>query len=164
MKRFMIFPVLLLTILALSPTMALAQDDPAAILKKHHAALARGDVDAALAFYADDAVIQGGRGCTGLSPCIGKAAIRKHLEGRLKRKSRKNTLIADYPSGNVLTRRLERRDEQTRKAGVERIIGWSITGVRGGKILFRHRFREVSDPQTLRFLKWQRKQRKKRAR
>ena len=161
MKRFIIFPVLLVSILAVSSTIALAQEDPVAILKKHHDAMARGDVDAALALYADDAAIQGGEGCI-RSACVGKAAIRKHLETRSK--SRKNTVIADYPSGNVLTRRIEQRSEQIRKAGVDRVIAWSITGVKNGKILFRRRFRETSDPQTARYTKWRREQRRNRAR
>lgn len=163
MKRFMILPLLSVSILAVTPAIALAQDDPVAILKKHHAAMERGDVNAALALYADDAVIQGGGLCRGLSPCVGKAAIRKYLEKRLRNKSRRNTVIADYSSGKVLTRRIEIQDKRTQKAGVDRIIAWSITGVKDGKILFRYRFREVSDPQTLRFVKWQEEQRRRRA-
>ena len=117
MKWFMIFPVLLVFTLAVTPTMALAQDDPVAILKKHKAAMERGDVDAALALYADDAAIEGGGSCRWVSPCVGKAAIRSHLEQRVMNKHRKITVIADYPSGNFLTRQVEIRDKRTRKAG-----------------------------------------------
>ena len=41
MKWFMIFPVLLVSTLAVTPTMALAQDNPEALLKKHRAAMER---------------------------------------------------------------------------------------------------------------------------
>jgi ketosteroid isomerase-like protein len=162
MKRFMILAVLLVSILAVSSTMALAQDDLVAFHKKHRDAIARGDVDAALALYADDAVLEGGP-CS-RSPCVGKAAIRKWLERSAKNKSRKITIVADYPSGNVLTTRVEVRNNQIRKAGVDRIITWGIWRIRGGKISFQHISPESSDPQTARYFKWRREQRKKRAR
>ncbi len=163
MNRFMILPVLLVSILAVSPTMALAQDDPVAILKKYHTAMERGDVDAALTLYADDAVIEGGRGCSSRNPCVGKAAIRKYLEQRVNRKSRKNTIIHEVPAGNVLTRRVEQRDDRTRKAGVDRIIVWSITKIKGSKISLRRRqFLDMSDTQTARYIKWRREQRRRR--
>jgi len=155
MKRFMILPVLLVSILVVTPIMARAQDDPVAILKKHDAAIARGDVDAAMALYADDAIQESGR-----APRVGKAAIRKFWERRVKVKARL-TIIAEYPSGNVLTRRVEIRDERTSKAGVDRFGGWQITGIKGGKISFRRLSPELSDPQTARFFKWRREQRKK---
>ena len=164
MKRFMILPLLLVSILAVTQTMALAQDDPVEILKKHKAAMEQGDVDAALALYADDAAIEGGGSCRWVSPCVGKAAIRSHLEQRVKNKHRKVTVIADYPSGNFLTRQVEIRDKRTRKARVDRIIAWGITKIKDGKILFRRGFRDRSDPQTARYIKWRREQRRTHAR
>ncbi len=164
MKWFMIFPVLLVSTLAVTPTMALAQDNPEAILKKHKAAMERGDVDAALALYANGAAIEGGGSCHWVSPCVGKAAIRSHLEQRVKNKHRKVTVIADYPSGNFLTRQVEIREKRTRKAGVDRIIAWSVTKIKDGKILFRRGFRDRSDPQTARYIKWRREQRRASAR
>jgi len=161
MKRFMILPVLLVSILVVTPTMALAQDDPVAILKKHDAAIARGDVDAAIALYADDAIQDGGGGCF-RRPCVGKAAIRKFWERIVKGKPRL-TIIAEYPSGNVSTRRIEIRDERTSKAGVDRFVVWQIWGIKGGKISFLRLSPERSDPQTVRFLKFEREQRKKKA-
>ncbi len=157
MKRFMILPVLLVSILVVTSIMALAQDDPVAILKKHDAAIARGDVDAAMALYADDAIQEGGRRCR---PCVGKAAIRKFWERRVKVKARL-TVIAEYPSGNVSTRRIEIRNERYSKAGIDRIVGWQITVIKGGKISFRLLSPELSDPQTARYFKLRREQRKK---
>ncbi len=161
MKKLMILPVLLVSILAVTPTIALAQDDPVAILKKHTAAIARGDVDAALALYVDDAALEGIPACR--TPCVGKAAIRKALELRVKSKV-KNTTIASYPSGNVLTTRNETRTKGTRKAGVDRIIRWDIIVGKGGKIVSVRSLFEFSDPQTARYFKWRKERRKKRAR
>ena len=161
MKRFMIFPVLLVSILAVTPTMALAQDNPMAIVEKYRNALNRGDVDAILAFFADDAVVEAGPVCN-RTPCVGKAAIRKRIERMVKRKA-KDTIIAIYPSGNVVTSRVEHRMSHLPQSGVERIVKWSIHEIKGGKIVSLRNFWERSDPQTAGWLKSRAKQRKRRA-
>ena len=152
MNRFMILPVLLVSILAVSPTMALAQDDPVTIIQKNYDARARGDLKAVLALWADDAVIDGGGPCS-KSPCVGKAAIRKYFKITAKHGA-KATLVATYPSGNVVTTRYEVRHGHSREAGVERLIGWSIFEVKGGKIVSQRTLRERTDPQTARYIKW----------
>ncbi len=152
MKRFMILTVLLVSILAVSPTMALAQDDPVTIIQKNYDARARGDLKAALAFWADDGVLDGPGICS-KSPCVGKAAIRKHFETMVKHGA-KTTLVATYPSGNVVTTRYEVRHPHSREAGVERLISWSIFEVKGGKIVSQRTLRERTDPQTARYIKW----------
>ncbi len=145
MKRFMILPVLLVSILAVAPTMAIAQDDPVAIIQKYLDARARGDLKAALAFWADDAVLDGPGRCS-KSPCVGKAAIRKQFEHADAKAKARTTLVATYPSGNVVTTRYEVRHNSSRKAGVERLIGWSIYEVKGGKIVSQRTLRERTDP------------------
>ena len=162
MKRFMILPVLLVSIITVAPTMAVAQDDPVAIIQKTFDARARGDLKAALAFWADDAVLDGPGRCS-KSPCVGKAAIRKQFEIAAKHGA-KATLLATYPSGNVVTTRYEVRHNAARKAGVERLIGWSIYEVKGGKIVSQRNLRERTDPQTARYIKWRQEQRRKRTR
>ncbi len=162
MNRFMIVAVLLMSTLSVASTMAIAQDDPAAILQKAVDSIARGDVEAALALYADDAVVEASPVCN-RTTCAGKAAIRKRIERMVKGKA-KDTITANYPSGNVVTSRVEHRSNRMRQAGVERIIKWAIVEIKGDKIVSQRNLFERSDPQTARFLKWQEEQRRRRAR
>ena len=119
-------------------------------------AIARGDVAAALALYNDDAVLQGGLLCTA-APCVGKGAIQKELERRVARKDRA-TIIRKYVSGNVAAIQLELRTDAIQKAGVDRIIIWGIYEVKGDKIAYATTVPQRTDPQTARFLEWQRSQ------
>jgi hypothetical protein len=152
----------LVTVLASALTLAavsvaLAQSDPVALGKQHVEAIARGDVAGALALYADDAVIDGGGLCT-VAPCIGKAAIQKELERRVANKQQA-TILKTYVSGNVVTGRFEVRNDRVKQAGVERIIAWTITEVKGDKIAYtRGGILDRSDPQTARYEEWQRSQ------
>ena len=50
------------------------QVDPVALAQQQLDALNAGDLDAAMAFFTDDAVWQGSSGC--LASCVGTAAIR----------------------------------------------------------------------------------------
>ncbi len=161
MKRFTIPAVLFVSILTVAPGRAIAQDDPVAIMQKYFDARARGDLDAALALWADDAVIDGGGRCR-KSPCVGKAAIRKRFEYLAKVKAKVNP-VATYASGNVVTIRLEVRHNLTQKAGVERVINWNIYEVKGGKIVSQRTLKERTDPQTARYEKWRKERRRKRA-
>ena len=147
------------TLMLAASTVALAQSDPAAVVKQHIDAIARGDVAGALALYADDAVIDGhgpGGPCSA-APCVGKAAIQKELERRVAAHQR-GTILKTYVSGNVVTFRNEQRNDVTQKAGVERTIGWAIWEMKGDKISSTRGAPERTDPQTARFLEWQRTQ------
>jgi len=159
MNRFTILSLLFVSIFTVAPTMAVAGDDPEAVIQKYYDARAQGDVDAALAFFADDAVLDAGR----CRPCVGKAGVRKMLERAVKHKSTR-TPIESYPSGNVVTQRVETRGTSSRKAGLERVICWSIWKVKNGKIAFLRHVHDRTDPQTARFIKWHREQRRARAR
>ena len=163
MYRSFCFVTLFAATLALATsTVALAQSDPAALIQQHVAAIARGDAAAALALYTDDAVLDGGGPLAGgpcaAAPCVGKAAIHKALERRVAAKQRA-TILKQYVSGNVVTQRAEVRNDATQKAGVERIIGWAIIEMKGDKISHAHGGSlERTDPQTARFVEWQRAQ------
>jgi hypothetical protein len=109
-----------------------------------------------LALYADDAVIDGG-GCE-VAPCVGKAAIQQELERRVANKPYLTTL-KHYVSDNVVTSRVEFRNDRVKQAGVERVIGWVITEIQGEKIVYmRGGIGDRSDPQTARFAEWVRTQ------
>jgi ketosteroid isomerase-like protein len=144
-------------LLVTAATSALAQEDPVAVQRQLFEALARGDVAGALALFTDDAVIDAPSGPCLMAPCVGKAAIQKDLERLVTDKSRRVTPLSTYVSGNVLVTRLEARNDTIRKAGVERIIVWAIREMRGDKIAaIRCCLPERTDPQTARFLDWER--------
>ena len=107
----------------------------------------------------DDAVIDGlGMSLCAAAPCVGKAAIQKELERRVANKQH-GTILKQYVSGNVVTTRSEGRSDTVQKAGVERIIVWSIIETKGDKISYAHGVQaERTDPQTARFVEWQRAQ------
>ena len=156
-KSFFLITLLASTLTLAASTVALAQSDPAALQKKHVEAIARGDAAGALALYADDAVIDGGGLCAA-APCVGKAAIQKELERRVAAKQHA-TILKQYVSGNVLTSRAESRNDTVKKAGVERVIGWVITEMKGDKISYvRVGIPDRSDQQTARFFEWLRTQ------
>ena len=158
MDRSFCFVLLFVVTLTLAAsTVVLAQSDPAALLQKSYETIDRGDAASALALYADDATIDGAGLCAA-APCVGKAAIQKELERRVGDKVH-YTFLKTYVSGNLVTMRAEARNDTVKKAGVERIITWGIYEMKGDKIAYVHRgLSERTDPQTARFVEWQRAQ------
>jgi hypothetical protein len=148
------FAVLLILAAA---TGALAQVDPKALRQQQFNSIARGDVAGALALYTDDAVVDG-TGLCAAAPCMGKAAIQKEFERRVAEKI-SATGLSYYVSGPVVTTRFEVSSDTIKKAGVDRIIGWDIFEIKGDKIASaRGPLWERTDPQTARYLEWQRAQ------
>ena len=144
-----------LLILTAAAGVAMAQSNPVALQQQLFDALARGDVADALALFTDDAVIDAESGLCWKTPCVGKAAIQKDLERFVSDKSRRITPLNTYVSGNVLVTRFEARSAAINKAGVDRIILWSIREMRGDKIAStRCCLPERTDSQTARFLVW----------
>ena len=157
-QSFFLVTVLVSTLTLAAATVALAQSDPEALLKKYVEAINRGDVAGALAMFADDTVFDVPGGLCAAAPCVGKATIQKELESRVADKFH-FTILKTYISGNVLTGRFEFRSDTIKKAGVERIIGWGIFEVKGDKISYlRGAIPDRSDSETARFAEWQRTQ------
>jgi hypothetical protein len=144
-------------ILSLAATTgARAKVDPKALRTRHCATSACGDVVGALALDTEEAVIDGTVGRCAAAPCVGKTAIQQDLESRVAIQVRA-TGRKDYVSGNVVTTRFEVRNDNTLKAGVDRIIGWDIFEMTGDKIAStRGPLWERTDPQMARFVEWQR--------
>jgi len=89
-----------------------------------------------------------------VAPCVGKAAIQQELERRVANKPHV-TILKQYVSDNVVTSRVEFRNDRVKQAGVERVIGWVITEMQGEKIVYmRGGIGDRSDPQTARFTEW----------
>jgi hypothetical protein len=147
LKSFAVRCFAALLILAAAAGGSLAQADPVTVQQQLFDALARSDVQAALALFTEDAVIDSESGFCAKAPCVGKAAIQD--------KSRHVTPLNTYVSGNVLVTRFEARSAAIQKAGVDRIILWSIREMRGDKIAStRCCLPERTDSQTARFLEW----------
>jgi len=133
-----------------------APGESADIQKALYSALGRGDVDAALALFTDDAVIDSESGDCALAPCVGKAAIRKDFERYVQDRSRRVNALNTYISGNVIVTRFEARSDTVQKAGVERVVLWGIREMRDGKIASsRCCLPERTDSQTAKFLSWE---------
>ena len=144
-----------LLILAASAGGAIAQADPVAVQEQLLDALARGDVQGALALFTEDAVIDSESGLCARAPCVGKATIQKDFERYVADKSRRITPLNTYVSGNVLVTRFEARSATIQKAGADRIILSGIRELRGDKIASsRCCLPDRTDPQTARFLVW----------
>jgi hypothetical protein len=157
-KAFFLLTVLASTLTLAAAPVALAQSDPAALLEQSFEAFNRGDAVGALAMFADDAVFDVPGGLCAATPCVGKATILKELEREVADKPHV-TILKQYVSGNVVTSRGELRSDTVKKAGVERIIVWVITEMKGDKIAYtRGGILDRSDPQTARFFEWLRTQ------
>ena len=133
LKSFAIRCSAALLILTAAAGVAFAQEGPVAVQQQLFDDLARGDVVSALALFTDDAVIDAESGLCAPAPCVGKDAIRKDLERIAADKSRRVTPLNTYVSGKVLVTRFEARSDVIQKAGVDRIILWSIREMRGNK-------------------------------
>jgi hypothetical protein len=146
-----------LFLLLISVHGASAQSDPVVVQQQLLDAIARGDIATALGLFTDDAVIDAPSGSCLATPCVGKAAIQKDLERLMTDKSRHVTPLSSYSAGNVLVTRLEASNATIRAAGIERLIVWVIREMRGDKIaVVRCCLPERTDPQTARFLEWER--------
>lgn len=129
----------------------LAKVDPLIVAEQDLAAESRGDVAAALALYADDAIVQYGGLCW--TPCVGKDAIKKELERRVDAKN-KFKVIGKYVSGNVAVVQTELQIGYIESSGVDRVVVWNIYEVVGDKIAVATLVGQRTDPQTAQFIKW----------
>lgn len=142
---------------AATPGNAYAQPkvDPAALAERDLAAETRGDVTAALALYADNAIVQYGGLCW--TPCIGKEAVQKELERRVGVKNRWK-VVGKYVSDNVAVLKTELQIGYIESSGVDRVVVWNIYEVKDGKIAVVTLVGQRTDPQTARFIEWFAKQ------
>src|SRR5438105_3667795 len=156
MKRPIFFGAFLASMLAPAvSTPTLAEVDPASLAERDLAAESRGDAAAALALYADDAIVQYGGLCW--TPCVGKAAIQQELERRIAAKNRWK-IIGKYVSGNVAVVQTELQIGYIESSGVDRVVVWNIYEVKGNKIAVATLVGQRTDPQTARFIEWFRSQ------
>lgn len=157
MKRLIIFALSVLTFILSGFAGAPAADfgqatvDPLSLAERDLVAESRGDADAALALYSDDAIVQYGGLCW--TPCIGKSAIQKEVERRIGAKNEWK-IIAKYLSGNAAVVQTELKIGYIEASGVDRVLVWIIYEVKGDKIAAATLVGQRTDPQTAQFIKW----------
>lgn len=154
------FFVLVATVVGLAVTLFAAtasaqtptpgQVDPAALAQQQIDALNAGNLDAAMAFFTNDAVWQGSGGC--LAACVGTAAVRAEWAAFVADHLHVTT-ISSQVSGSTVTGVREAASDYIRAAGVERIRFSFTLEVRGDKIASIRLVIDASDPQTATFLR-----------
>ncbi len=149
MRRSLAASLSAVALLTLTVASALAQADPAAVVKQLLAAENAGNLDAALAFFTDDATIQI-NAPNQLCPCAGQAAIRQELARRLAL-HRQFTVVNSQVSGSTVSDRIEMRGDDARQAGVDRFIAVRTYTFKDGKSVSLSGVFDMSDPQTATF-------------
>jgi hypothetical protein len=131
---------------------AAAQADPAELLQQGIDAFNRGDVDAVMEIFADDAVLTGITPCVPVE-CVGKSAIRNAVEFYVADNIR-ITITSAEVSGNTATGSAEIESDMIHAAGVERFVSTYSAEVQGDNIS-RQRFDfDTGDAQTADFLSY----------
>lgn len=139
---------------AVLPALAVAAaDDALPVLSyvRYEDAFNRGQIDAALEQFTDDALVIAGPVCTPQAPCVGKAAIREGLLARFVAVNIAVRIREIQFDGQHLRTRVEISHDGLRKAGFARVIGNDNLEFRGGKIASLIFVLDRSDGQTLRF-------------
>jgi hypothetical protein len=129
-----------------------AQADPVAVLQQVNAAFNRDDQPAALAGFADDAIVIGGP-CGGAPAgrCVGKQMLEQavHAGGPVQVTMRDPQVTGD---GNVVTFGFEERfgwPPQASAMGVERFIETGTAVITSGQVSRLALVPDVTDSQTL---------------
>ena len=146
--------ILLLTASAARAQTPLQQDLPT-LYRLHVEALNRGDLPAAVADYAPDAVFIGpGGACSAATPCTGTAAIEPYLRGFLGTGLRAG-IIELQVSGSTIHGVLHLHNSSVAAAGVERIRA-KVTVTYAGDNISRDVVEyDPTDPQTAAFITFQ---------
>lgn len=111
----------------------------------------RGDYDAAAALFADNASYIGAAAegtCTLKAPCYDQASILGQLQTTGAFGSNCQTVTTIQVTGDIVTARVEVRNDLNRAIGVERVVNWFMVEVRDGKIYSMYQRRDLGDPLT----------------
>ncbi len=128
MKK-LIWLVAVMATLALPSRIVLAQTtDPLAIVQANFAALNRGDVEAALAMFADDATLSSATGSA-----TGKEQIRRKVQADVAIHVQLNASNLRV-TGDQVTYTFSVSNDQFRSLGIDAVEGEGTVTIRGGKI------------------------------
>jgi len=129
MKKRFISILAVVTILATSSRLALAQTtDPVAVVQASIDALNRGDVEAGMVVFADDATLN-----TATGSSTGKEQIRRKVEADIAARVQVNASNFQV-AGDQVTYTLVTTSDQFRSMGIDAIDGTATVTVQGGKI------------------------------
>jgi len=112
------------------PSVSSAQSDPVAIFRQAIDARNRGDIDAMMALFTDDARREDGS-CQ--PPCVGLAAVRASFQKNIDEHFQAN-LISAEGTGDTVTGRAEISSDELRAQGVEKRMTSYTVKLRDGKI------------------------------
>jgi hypothetical protein len=110
------------------------------------AALNRGDAAAAQSLLREDATWERGGQC-GPGQCSGLVRVRQELDRDVAAHHRLDVVSSEV-AGNTLNARVELQTDQTRAAGVTRVVQLFEVGIMGGKISSVRVVNDLSDPGT----------------
>lgn len=133
---------------------AAAPDDALPVLSyvKYEDAFNRGQPDAALEQFADDATVIAGPACNAQKPCAGKAAIREGLLARFIAVNIAVTIREVNFDGQRLRSKVEVSTDVMRQRGFTRIVGNDTIEFRGGKIASLVFKPDTADEETARWV------------
>jgi ketosteroid isomerase-like protein len=127
--------------------------DLAAIAKQDVEAINKGNFASIMSRYTEDAVLVARPFCPPEVPCNGKFAIEQAYRNMISGGT-SATVVSQEVSGNTVKSRMEIRGGAAKAAGVERFVYYGTVTFAGDKIAKKVNEYDMSDPQTVTFLKW----------
>lgn len=129
-----------------------AGDSPITAYREYVDAYSRGQIDEALARFADDAVVTAGPDCTPWSPCAGKVAIRERYLAPLMAARVGAPLLDQRFDGTRLTTRGEVSVVVGPEQSVTQLRGGHAFAFRAGRISSLAYELDLSDGETARYI------------
>jgi ketosteroid isomerase-like protein len=144
---------------AQDPVLSAQQDsvpDRAAAIIAYDTAVNNGDLDAAMATFASNAVFvgaaRGAAGCSQTTPCTDNAGIRQQIQDRNIAIHECFTLRSITVSGDVVSGERYAQSDVTRRNGVAGDVENFLAVIPGSQITFFANVKNVGDPETARDL------------
>ena len=109
-----------------------AQVDLAALRQQFFDAVNAGDLDAAVAFFTEDSVLDGLPPCD-VHPCVGREAIRAVFEGFVADNTQFTSISVEV-SANTVIGRIEVTTDLLQLGGIERILAKDTSEWTGDKV------------------------------
>lgn len=147
-NKLVVIAVALVTLVA-----ACKPPDLAAIVRQDSEAINRGDMASVMSRYTEDAVLIARPFCPPEVPCNGKFAIEQAYRQMIGGGA-SATVVSQEVSGSTVKSRMEVRGGAAKAAGVERFVYYNTVTFVGDKISKKVTEYDMSDPQTVTFLKW----------
>jgi ketosteroid isomerase-like protein len=132
-----------------APSAAPPVETSVQLFERFVASVNRGDLEGALAVFADDVTWERGGQCPP-GACVGKPAV----QGELTRDIANHhalAIVGSEPLGELTNVRVELQTDMTRRAGIRRVIQIFTLGTRDGRIVSVRTVNDVTDADTAAF-------------